>query len=173
MTSFYYLAWKHSHSVPACYWLPEMFQVLSLCSVAEQTVTPFNGSPVVPTTASSLLHIVPDMPTSWRDHLLVCGLRWWIKKALPYSTVPNPPTPLPHSKPDPTIIHLHKAAIWSETYVCSHLESWVWILLCAWMLFSCLLRRWQPLQRADHSFRGVQVTVFACVWSRHLDCQVA
>ena len=42
---------------------------------------------------------------------------------LPCSTVPKPPTPLPHPKPDPTVIHPHKAAIWSEMYVCSHLKA--------------------------------------------------
>jgi len=46
-----------------------------------------------------------------------------VYRKLPCSTVPNPPTPLPHPKPDPTVIHPPKAAIWSKTYICSHLKA--------------------------------------------------
>lgn len=107
----------------AYYTLPEMLQVVSLCAVVKQSVTLIDGSPVVPTTASSppTLHQTCPHPggiISWSvvssgDSQVLCT-----GTALFYCSTPSYSSP-----PSKTLIHPHKAAIWSKTYVCSHFKG--------------------------------------------------
>jgi hypothetical protein len=74
MTSCYYASWKHSKRALAHYMLFEMLDVFSLCVVAQLSVAPANGSPLLPLMFETCPHCARHaQPT---EEIISFSFRW-------------------------------------------------------------------------------------------------
>jgi hypothetical protein len=98
MTSCYYPSRKNLQVALAYYTLTEMLHVFSLSAAIEQSVPHTNGSLVIPPTASSPPYCARRAHTPQRSSHGLCPVVVAARccvRALPCSTLPNPPSPFP------------------------------------------------------------------------------